>query len=383
MSDRAPNSQSKSRQRERSAKPSAPPSHSRQSSRSAVDAQGQQNFQRIILDMESDVRRRMNAQALPHLQGEAPRYPDPTLHHPSNSQGQPAQQEHFNEGRNRGQPSQRSWRHEDASETSSSRSRLSRPQPGSGSESFSPLEATNLQQENVYPSGTRQLSQVMLNDMAQLNVTSNSRIGSEASEHPRDSYHPETLPDGGATRPHTRPRTTEQARQIPIEKFRPTRERDQKQAGSSKSSVSDAQGSGLTGGVGSRGSSQSSPPRKDRISSSSKIELPKSDKPWKYSLLSEWNPKSRGKTQLGGLLDTAMKGAGYTATPSGIQRNRKSESNNNLKGRGDRKSNHRSGYRNGHDNRSSEQFDDESVEGLSSPGSFRKFDTRHSSPARR
>ncbi|THV48386.1 hypothetical protein BGAL_0252g00180 [Botrytis galanthina] len=61
-----------------------------------------------------------------------------------------------------------------------SRPRLPRPQSRSGSETFSPLEAPKLQKETVYSS-----DQGIPNKIAQLAVTSNSRIGSEVSNHSR------------------------------------------------------------------------------------------------------------------------------------------------------------------------------------------------------
>ncbi|KAF7885397.1 uncharacterized protein EAF01_011461 [Botrytis porri] len=148
MSSPAPNLQYKSRHGERSAKPSAAQSHPRYSSHSgesvrsggvskhlnnnlhhpsdtqttprpqrelpihvdsnhyrSVNAQVQPNLQRADpMHMDAGLRRPMNARAPLHPQREAPRYSDPVPQHPSNFQGQPAQQEHPNEGGRRVRP---------------------------------------------------------------------------------------------------------------------------------------------------------------------------------------------------------------------------------------------------------------------------------------
>ncbi|KAF7926002.1 uncharacterized protein EAE97_010302 [Botrytis byssoidea] len=435
--------------------------------------------------------------------------------------------------------SQRSWREKDASAKTSPRPRLSRDQPRSGSETFSPLEAPKLQQETVYSSNERQHFQGTPKKMAKLAVTSNSRIGSEVSNQSRDSYHPGESPHSGGlpnhlnNSPHhpsdtqtpprsqgehpthvypnfyrsadarlhpnlrkvvqldpgpfrsgnarapsqpqrgapsysnpipqcpsnlqgqpaqqeqfhegrrqgqsippqlvsaaadsiplpqklnfrtphgTRPPTTEQAQQITIEGIRPSRERDlnrnpypdpefppdlrdgdqsrgrpplqevargQKQAGSNKSSISGAHSSDL-GGLDSCESSQSSSPRDDRRRSSSQREFVKSNYPWKHSFPGDWkNPKSR-QIRDSSLLGKVLEHAGYVdaMTSKGLVRKPEPRSkfkNNNSKGRGDRKSNHKSDHRKWHDNHSSEQFDDESVEGQPLPGSPHQFDTR-------
>ncbi|TGO55261.1 hypothetical protein BCON_0094g00100 [Botryotinia convoluta] len=154
MSSPAPNCAYKLRQWERSAIPSAPQSHPRESSHSeessrsresfrsgevpkhldnnphhpsdtqtlprsqrglpihvdpnhyrSVDAQVQPNLQRAVpMHMDAGLRRPMNARAPSHPQGEAPRYADPYPHHPLSFQEQPVQQEHLNEGERRDQP---------------------------------------------------------------------------------------------------------------------------------------------------------------------------------------------------------------------------------------------------------------------------------------
>lgn len=83
---------------------------------------------------------------------------------------------------------QRIWRQQGLSVESSTRPRLFRKQPRSGIETFSPPEAPNLQ-GTVYSSSGRQLSEGILKNMAQLAVTPDSRIGSEALSHPRELYH--------------------------------------------------------------------------------------------------------------------------------------------------------------------------------------------------
>ncbi|TGO19321.1 hypothetical protein BPAE_0347g00010 [Botrytis paeoniae] len=403
----------------------------------SVDAQVQPSFQGAV-HIGPGNRRPMNARAPPHLQGEAPRYSDPIPHHPSNFQGQPAQQGHFNEGRRRGQPifpqlvaaaadsrplpqelnipirsvtesqrrerpppppppcsfsesqltkdndhtrpqrhtdnvtGQSGWRQKDSSVTSSSRPRLPRPQPGSGSETCYPLEAPNLQQETVYSSDTRQLSQGILNDVAQLTIPIEGIRPARERDPNRDPYPGSEFPPD--------PRYGNQIRAgLPLRVIAG----DQKQASSIRSSISDAHASGLRDGLSSRESSRSSPPLEDRRRSSSQIDSVKSNHPWQHSLPCDWKRyKSRGKIQDGGLLGKVLKQAGYVdaTTPRGLVRQPKSKINKiNSKGRGDRKSNHRSGQRMGHDNHYSEQFDDESVEGLPPgppPAPPHQFNTR-------
>ncbi|KAF5875802.1 uncharacterized protein Bfra_011564 [Botrytis fragariae] len=71
----------------------------------SVDAQVQPNLERAVpLHIDAGLRRPMNAQAPLHPQRGAPRYFDPIPQYPLNFQGQPAQQEYFNEGRRRGRP---------------------------------------------------------------------------------------------------------------------------------------------------------------------------------------------------------------------------------------------------------------------------------------
>ncbi|KAM0153256.1 hypothetical protein ACHAQE_007714 [Botrytis cinerea] len=351
---------------------------------------------------------------------------------------------------------QRIWRQQDLSVESSARPRLFRKQPRSGIETFSPPEAPNLQ-GTVYSSSGRQLSEGILKNMAQLAVTPDSRIGSEALSHPRELYHLGGLAPKATTQTSTH-FNTEQVQQYsseavnnnstksqkgafypvhtksgppppnypipdsssrryapktPADKVRLAREKnpnrdpfpgsgffpnqrcgdytrggtplpkvadDQKQAISSKSSLSDLHANGLRGGLDSRESSQSPHPNKTRIKSSSPRELKKSNHPWSYSLPGDWTPsKPKMKIRNDNILGKTLKSKGYVdaTTSKGLVRKIIPEKKrNNLRGRDDRKSNYRDDHRKKNDSRSSEQLDDESVEGLSYPASPHQFDTR-------
>ncbi|KAF7903857.1 hypothetical protein EAF00_001192 [Botryotinia globosa] len=182
MSGPTSNCQHKSRQGERSAKLSAPQSHPREPSRS-----GELNLP--IRSVAESQRR-----------GCPPPPPLPL----SRSESQLPKDNDYtcSPGYTDNVTSQRSWREKDVSAKASSRPRLPRYQPESGSEAFSPLEAPKLQQETVHSSNERQHSQGIPKKMAKLAVTSNSRIGSEVSNQSRDSYHPGESPHSGGVPNH-------------------------------------------------------------------------------------------------------------------------------------------------------------------------------------
>ncbi|TEY66780.1 hypothetical protein BOTCAL_0132g00130 [Botryotinia calthae] len=295
----------------------------------------------------------------------------------------------------------RTWRQEDPSVKSSPRPRFSRQQPRSGIETFSPPEAPNLQQGTVYSSRGRQLSEEILNNTAQLTVTPNSRIGSEPLSHSRESYHLGGLAHEATTRSSTH-LNTEQVQQYSSDAVNNNSARSQKgafhplykepglplpkvtdgqkQATSSKSWLSDLDASGLRGSLDSQESSQSPHPDRTPKKSSSQRKLIKSNHPWSYSLPGDWTPsKSKMKIPNGDILGNTLKRKGYVraTTSKGLVRKIKPENNRNiLRDQDGRKSNYRGDYREKHDSRSSEQLDDEYVEGMSSPSPPHQFDTR-------
>lgn len=199
MSSPVPNRQHKSRQGERSAKPSASQSHPRESSHSGESVRsggvsehlGNNPHQRIggqfvAATLEyRPLRRELNLpiRSVTESQRRERSPPPPGFH--SESQSTKDHDHTRSSEYTDNVTSQRSWRDKDASAKVSSRPRLPRPQSRSGSETFSPLEAPKLQQETVYSSDQRRRSQETPNKMAQLAVTSNSRIGSEVSNHSR------------------------------------------------------------------------------------------------------------------------------------------------------------------------------------------------------
>ncbi|TGO08805.1 hypothetical protein BTUL_0191g00150 [Botrytis tulipae] len=197
MSSPTPNRQHKSRQGEISATLSAPQSHPRESSRSR-----ELNLP-IRSVTESQRRERPPPPPLPLSRSESqlPKDNDYTC----------------SPGYTDNVTSQRSWREKDTSVKTSSRPRLPRYQPRSGSETFSPLEAPKLQQETVYSSNKRQPSQGTPNKMARLAVTSNSRIGSEVSNHSRESPHSGGVPNHLNNSPH-HPSDTQKSPRSQIER---------------------------------------------------------------------------------------------------------------------------------------------------------------------
>ncbi|TGO35075.1 hypothetical protein BHYA_0171g00110 [Botrytis hyacinthi] len=81
------------------------PTHVNPNRYRSVEAQVQINLERLrVVQIGPGLYRSVNAQAPPQPQRGAPSYSNPIPQRPSNFQGQPAQQEQFNEGRRRDQP---------------------------------------------------------------------------------------------------------------------------------------------------------------------------------------------------------------------------------------------------------------------------------------